>query len=127
MSDSDIKDAILLADAERIRAVLKRDRNGLEKMLCDDIVYTHSSGSEESKDDYIDKVVSGSYDYKAFDQLRMNFRVVEPFVFVNGENNVDIVRGGALNLLSGRYQMTWKREDGRWKLFSFCAAPIPRQ
>jgi ketosteroid isomerase-like protein len=118
--------ALWEADDERVAAVLARDRVRLDAILCDDLVYTHSSGSEESKLEYIERVVSGRYDYRAFEQLRRSLRLAGEFAFMNGENKVDIVRDGAMHHLSGRYQMVWRWQDARWRLHSFCAAPIPR-
>jgi ketosteroid isomerase-like protein len=125
MDTSDIHD-VIAADEERIRAVLARDRQGLERILCDELVYTHSSGSEEDKATYIERVASGTYDYRSFVQKRREFRTAGEFVFMHGDNEVDIVRGGQLHLLAGRYQMAWRREPGGWRLFSFTAAPILR-
>jgi hypothetical protein len=118
--------AVITADHERIRAVLARDRVALDLILCDELVYTHSSGSEEDKATYIERVVSGAYDYRSFQQIRRVFRIAQEFVFMHGDNEVDIVRNGELQLLAGRYMMVWRREGEDWRLFSFTAAPVAR-
>ena len=118
--------AVINADHERIRAVLARDRVALDLILCDELVYTHSSGSEEDKATYIERVVSGVYDYRSFQQIRRVFRIAQEFVFMHGDNEVDIVRNGELQLLAGRYMMVWRREGEDWRLFSFTAAPVAR-
>lgn len=117
---------VIAADEDRIRAVLTRDRAALERILCEELVYTHSSGSEEDKSVYIERVVSGVYDYRTFVQKRRSFRFAGEFAFMNGENEVDIVREGKLHELAGRYAMVWRRESDTWRLFSFTAAPIAR-
>ena len=117
---------VIAADEERIRAVLGRDRGGLERVLCEDLVYTHSNGSEEDQRTYIERVVTGQYDYKAFVQKRREFRFAGEFVFMHGDNEVDIVRDGNPQALAGRYTMAWRREATGWRLFTFHAAPIPR-
>jgi len=127
MNTNAIETEIVAVDEARIQAVLARDRLGLERVLCEELVYTHSNGSEEDKPTYVDRVVSGRYDYKSFVQKRRSFRFAGDFAFMNGENEVDIVRDGRLQQLAGRYTMVWRREAGSWRLFSFHAAPIPRR
>jgi ketosteroid isomerase-like protein len=127
MENFELISQVIAVDEERIRAVLGKDRAGLDRILCDDLVYTHSSGSEENKPVYIERVMSGVYDYRSFVQKRRDFRFAAEFIFMNGENEVDILRDGKLHELAGRYAMVWRRESGAWRLFSFTAAPIPRK
>jgi ketosteroid isomerase-like protein len=125
-STTAIESAIIAADVVRIRAVLGRDRAGLEAIMDDDLVYVHSSGAQESKAVYIDRVVGGTYDYKDFVIDTRSFRHAGGLVFVNGDNKVDIVRGGELLHLAGRYLMVWRGSGVSWRLHTFHAAPIPR-
>jgi ketosteroid isomerase-like protein len=127
MSEQAVEAQIVAVDDERIRAVLSRDRGALERVLSDALVYVHSNGVEDDKGRYLDRVASGHYDYRAFVQRRRSFRIAGDFVFMNGENAVDIVRDGAIQHLAGRYTIAWRREGGVWRLYSFHAAPIPRQ
>jgi ketosteroid isomerase-like protein len=123
---TEIQAEIIAADDARIAAVIGRDRAGLDAIMADDLIYVHSSGAQEDKPTYIERVVSGHYDYKAFEITSRQFRVINDLVFVNGDNKVDIVRDGALKKLGGRYLMVWRKDAPVWRLVTFHAAPIPR-
>jgi ketosteroid isomerase-like protein len=117
---------IVVADQARIAALLSRDRRALEDILSDQLIYVHSSGREETKQLYVDRVAKGEYDYRSFVITRRDLRVLNDLVFDNGDSEVDIVVNGQLREIAGRYLMIWKKEDGRWQLFRFHSAPIPR-
>lgn len=124
--DAKTEQAILAADKARIAAVLGRNRAGLEAVMSDDLVYVHSSGPQEDKATYIDRIVSGHYQYKSFDIVSRSMHLIDGLVFDNGDNKVDIVRSGDLHKLAGRFLMVWRQEQGKWRLLRFHAAPIPR-
>lgn len=130
MSEADIAagiaDQIAVADRVRIAALLGRERKALDEILSDQLVYVHSSGREETKELYIDRVAKGEYDYRSFVITRRDLHVLNDMVFDNGDSEIDIVVNGNLREIAGRYLMVWKKEQGRWRLFRFHSAPIPR-
>ena len=121
-----VSNQIASADQARIAALLNRDRQALHDIISDDLIYVHSSGREETKELYVDRVAKGEYDYRSFVITRRDLRVLNDLVFDNGDSEIDIVVNGQLREIAGRYLMVWKREDGRWRLFRFHSAPIPR-
>ncbi|MDN5005488.1 nuclear transport factor 2 family protein [Bradyrhizobium sp. GCM10027634] len=121
-----VSNQIVSADQARIAALLNRDRQALQDIISDQLIYVHSSGREETKELYVERVAKGEYDYRSFVITRRDLRVLNDFVFDNGDSEIDIVVNGQLREIAGRYLMVWKREDGRWRLFRFHSAPIPR-
>ena len=53
-------DAVKALELERFQAQEKNDFAALERLLADDLVYTHSSGAVDSKASYIESLRSGS-------------------------------------------------------------------
>jgi ketosteroid isomerase-like protein len=117
---------IVAADRARVDALLGGDRQALGDILSDQLIYVHSSGREETKEVYVDRVAKREYDYRSFVITRRDLRALNDLVFDNGDSEVDIVVNGQLRQIAGRYLMVWKREAGRWRLFRFHSAPIPR-
>ena len=117
---------IVVADEARVAALLARDKVALDSVLSDDLVYVHSSGSEESKALYIERVTQGHYTYRSFVTVRRALVASDGLVFDNGDAEIDVVVSGSLRQVAGRYLMVWKKESGLWKLFRFHSSPIPR-
>ena len=121
-----VSDQIVIADRARIAALLSRDRRALQDIMSDQLVYVHSSGREETKELYLERVAKGEYDYRSFVITRRDLRVLNDLVFDNGDSEIDIVVNGKLREIAGRYLMVWKKENARWRLFRFHSAPILR-
>ena len=58
-----VEQQVLQAEKDRFAAMIKGDRPALEKLLADDLTYTHSSALFESKEQFIKSVTSGNIDY----------------------------------------------------------------
>lgn len=54
-------------ERQRFDAQVSRDLATLEKIFADDLIYTHSNGSEDSKTSYIESIRTGQSRYDAVD------------------------------------------------------------
>ena len=122
-----IESEIVAADSRRIDATIAADREGLSNILSDNLLYVHSSGREETKDVYIDKIATGHYDYRSFKITRRELKFHKDLVFDNGDSEVDIFVGDQIREIAGRYLMVWTNEGGQWRLLRFHSTTIPRQ
>src|SRR5437660_12926926 len=61
-----VREAVLHAESEWKTAVLKGDRSALEKLLSDDLSYTHSSSKTQTKEQFIQDV-GATTTYKSID------------------------------------------------------------
>lgn len=124
--NQELRSQIMAADEARIAALVSGDRQALENLLSDELIYVHSSGREEAKGLYIDLVTQRHYDYRSFVTVRRTLSAIDGLVFDNGDAEIDIVVNGNLRQIASRYLMVWKEENGLWKLFRFHASPIQR-
>ncbi|HYN04340.1 MAG TPA: nuclear transport factor 2 family protein, partial [Vicinamibacteria bacterium] len=60
----DTEKAVLAAHDKRIALTIAGDLTGLAAMMTDDLTYTHSSGVEESKAQFLEGLKSGKYLYR---------------------------------------------------------------
>ena len=90
MTDKDVIQAIEALDAKRSQAILNQDYKALEPFIGEDLCYVHSSSVQENKKQYLDKLGSGHYHYRALDVLQREFRVMGEVVLVNGDLRISV-------------------------------------
>lgn len=124
--DQALRSHIEAVDKRRISATIAGNREELEQVLSQHLVYVHSSGRQETKAQYIDKVVERHYDYRAFTVTERTLTPVGEVVLDNGDAAIDIVVGGVFRQLTSRFLMVWAKESGQWRLVRFHASPLPQ-
>lgn len=122
----DLQSQIEAIDQRRIKATTSGNRDELEQVLSPNLVYVHSSGRQESQIEYIDKVVTRHYDYRAFTVINRTLKPIGELVLDNGDACIDIVVGGVFRQLTSRFLMVWALEADRWRLVRFHASPSPQ-
>jgi ketosteroid isomerase-like protein len=111
-------------DAESLRAIdaswndlrLKADVVGLDRLLADDWLLTHSDGRVQDKKDYLQELSSRSRSNQAIENEDVNIRHYGGTAVVTGTS----VQAGTSNGLpwSGRFRYTrvWILREGRWQM-----------
>ena len=115
-SDEAIAAEVLKAEEERCRAVEETDWDALAKVLGDDFVYTHSTGKNETKDEWMTgirsrrrAIVRSNLKVRPFGDIALLSgtsvnRYAEPF-------DGDSFFGSVLDVLQ-----VWVKRDGAWRL-----------
>ena len=62
-------------ERQRFEAQVKKDYTFLEKVFADDLVYTHGSGLQNTKTEYIQSIKDGKSQYGKIDVDALNVRV----------------------------------------------------
>src|SRR5688572_25532388 len=70
------EDSVKQAETEWAKAVVKKDYAVLEKVLADDMAYTHSDGRLDTKKDYIESLKSGKQTYDAAEHQSIDVRML---------------------------------------------------
>ena len=60
--DGDIE-RVALAINDLSQAMVNRDRTALQNLMMEELTYGHSSGKIENKQEFIDEVVNGDFDF----------------------------------------------------------------
>ena len=93
VTDSKADKEVLAAMDAWKQATLKKDAGALEKLLHDDLTYSHSSGKTETKADVIKSVTTGKATVEAIDFSGTTVRVYGNTALVKGKvdirNNTD--------------------------------------
>jgi len=115
---------ILKLDEERSRAMIAADAAALERLMSDDIVYTHSSGRLDSKESFIASIASGTVKYRRVQRKDVMFTVREGFAVLTGAAEIDVETGGRLLNLNLRFTNVWERTPKGWRQIAWQSTPI---
>jgi ketosteroid isomerase-like protein len=57
------------------QAVIKQDKAALERLLADDLTYTHANGRTQDKREYIAAITKGPGNYESFKESEIKIRM----------------------------------------------------
>jgi hypothetical protein len=119
---ADVKEAVLSAEQAWKEAVLKGDRNTLDKLLGDDLSYTHSSSKTQTKEQFIQDITGGGTVYKSIEFDNTKLREYGSVVVMNQSVMITTVQTGVSHLY---LTIVWAQQAGRWQMVSRQATKLP--
>ena len=113
---ADDKADVESAAKDLAQAQMKKDKATLEKLLSDDIVYSHSSGMRETKAEHIKAVMNPKNRYTNIDYKETSVRVYgnTAVLITKATFSVDNDGKKADNVLS--MMQTWVKRPSGWQL-----------
>jgi ketosteroid isomerase-like protein len=112
-------------EAKRYQAMTDADTETLAELFSDDLVYTHSDASSDSKQSYLDRLASGYFDYGVIDHPETSVVVRGDCALVFGDMRGEVVIAGQKRVLNSRSLAVWGRENGNWVLLAFQPTKYP--
>ncbi len=101
-----------------VAAVKSTDFGKLNAMYADDLVYTHSTGSSESKSEYLTKLKSGAQKYATLDYSDMKVRTWGNAAVVTAQLRMTGATKGVPFDNTLLVTHVWIKQGGSWKLVS---------
>ncbi len=123
-TSSDVQ-AVLAAEDRRYRAMQDADLQVLEELCADALSYTHSSGTRDTKGEYLAKVGSGYYVYRRIDHPVERLEVAGDTAVVVGRMTADITVQGTPKTIDNLSLAVWTRASGDWRLLAYAPTPLP--
>lgn len=120
----DVEKAVSTVESQWRQAVLEGNRGLLASLMADDITYTHSSSLTQSKNQFIESVVSGSTKYQGIDFQTAQMRQYGNTVIVIHDAIITTAQTGVAHLYLTH---VWSRQNGRWQMVSRQATKIPAE
>jgi hypothetical protein len=119
---------VLQAEKDRFAAMIKADRPALEKLLADDLTYTHTTALFESKEQFIKSVTSGTIDYVSIvpSESDWKVRINGNTAIVNGIAAVNVIDTGKDIKIKIRYTTIHTNRGGTWQLQAWQATRFPQ-
>ena len=124
MSDI-IKAEIKKLEDRRFQAMIDSDFGTLDKLLGDDLIYTHSSGQSDTRAEYIALCKKGVFKYLNIERPIENMQVYGETVVVTGHAKMDVLIEGKRKLLNSRYTNVWIKGAKGWQMVAWQSTPIP--
>ncbi|MGH3261129.1 MAG: nuclear transport factor 2 family protein [Trebonia sp.] len=112
-------------EAKRYRAMTDGDIDTLAKMFSADLVYTHSDASSDSKQEYLDKLASGFFDYDVIEHTETSIAVHGDCALVFGDMRGEVRIDGQLRMLNSKCLAVWGRDNDNWTLLAFQPTKYP--
>lgn len=88
-----IQVAVGQLDNDRVKAMLQGDTAALDRICADDLIYTHSDGTVETKAKWIESIRSGKQRYERFDRDDVQVHVYGGAAVVTGRSQVKVFSG----------------------------------
>jgi hypothetical protein len=103
-------------EARRFRAMTEADVATLDRLLSDDLVYTHASGWRQTKAEFLASIRSGELIYHSFAAANFQAKAYGNMILVTGRASGKVrSRGEELNV-ELLYLEAYVKQDGRWQL-----------
>ena len=99
-----------------IAAVKKNDIGGVSNFLADDLVYTHSTGIVESKQEYLAKLKAGHQKYTAIELIDPKIRTFGDTAVINTQARMTGATKGVPFDNTLFLMQVWVKQGGSWKL-----------
>ena len=117
--------AVLALDEARFDAQVAGDKARLEELLADELHYTHSNASVDTKASYIDSIISGRVNYRQIDRSGQNATVFGDAAVCTGSATLHVTAGGHDRSLNLRFTDVWVRRSGAWQMVAWQSSLLP--
>ena len=116
MSEAEIRGL----EDERFRAMVSADEAALQRLLSDQLVYTHSNASVDSKASLIESIRTRR-PYQKIESPEREVRLFGDTAVVSGQARIDL----GTRTLNARYTDVWVKGKDGWQIVAWQSTPIP--
>jgi ketosteroid isomerase-like protein len=122
-------DAVKALELQRFQAMEKNDFAALDRLLADDLVYTHSSGAVDSKAAYIDSLKSGRARYLRIVPEDLKVRALGDTVLIHGKGAFTLETNTSGQKAENKFTLSfldvWQKRKGAWQMIAWQSARLP--
>ena len=118
-------DMIIALDKERMQAMADKDVGKLKQLLCQSLVYTHSSARLDTKDSLIGAMESGATVYKSVVASNVEAQDLGNVVVLTGEAQIEVHTGGKALDFGVRFTDVYENQDGAWRMVAWQSTKLP--
>jgi ketosteroid isomerase-like protein len=119
-ADQEIRDL----EAQRFHAMEKADVEALDRILSDDLVYTHANGLRQTKFDVIGTLGSSDMKYESIAPYDIRVRIYNDTAIVTGRATIKIKARGEEESFEICYLDVYVKQEGRWQMAAWQSSRI---
>ena len=114
-------DDVRQVEAEWARALVAADVSALDALYADDLVYVHSNGAVDTKEQWLDLIGSGRVDFSSAKPRNTMVRTYGDSAVVNALYD-SVLNGTSMAI---QYVTVFVKDDGRWRIVTQQTATLP--
>ena len=118
-------EAVRAADAGRIRALLAADFATVDRLLADELSYTHSNAKVDAKAAYLAPLLSGRTRYQRLEPSEVSIRVYGETAILTGRMLSVALVAGSESRTDLRFTSVWILRDARWQMAAWHSTRVP--
>lgn len=103
-------------ETKRFQAMEKVDVATLNRILSDDMIYTHSTGLRQTKAELIGALGSGDLKYEAINPSDVRVRIFDATAVVTGRVSIRVKSAGNEQNFKLCYLDVYVKQEGRWQM-----------
>jgi len=116
---------IIELDKKRMTAMAQKDVAALKGMLCKGLVYTHSSGRQDTKESLFANMESGSTVYTSVVPSEVKAQDLGNAVVLTGVAAISVNSNGKPNSFKVRFTDVYENQNGTWRMVIWQSTKIP--
>ena len=110
---------IIELDRQRMAAMAAKDISKLDRIIADDLIYTHSSARVDTKKTLIGAMESGTTVYTAVEPSDVVAQDLGDAVVLTGIAAISVNSGGAPNSFRVRFVDVYANRGGQWQMVTW--------
>jgi hypothetical protein len=115
---------IIDLDKKRMTAMAQKDVATLKQILCNGLIYTHSSARMDTKASLIGAMESGSTVYTSVEPSNVVAQDLGNAVVLTGEAAISVMANGNPNSFRVRFTDVWENQAGTWRMVTWQSTKI---
>ena len=112
-------------DRQRMSAMAQKDIAALNKLIADDLVYTHSSARLDTKESLIGAMESGRTVYTAVVPSDVKAQDLGDTVVLTGNARISVNSGANAMNFGVRFTDVWVNKSGQWQMVAWQSTRTP--
>jgi len=120
----DVADEVRKVEQRRVEALTSRDYATLEKLLGDDLTYTHSNGRFENKTQFLNSLRSGDLEYRLMQHADVQVRPYGDTAVMTGRSRLNVISKAHHLEVPIRFTLVYVKRAGDWQLVAWQSAPL---
>jgi hypothetical protein len=120
--------ALIQAEKDRFAAMINYNEAALNKLLADDLTYTHSNANMQTKAQFMADLKSGAIDYVSIQPSEGDWkvRINGTSAIVNGVAAVNVIDHGNNLKFKIRYTNDHVNRGGSWQMVNWQSTRFPQ-
>jgi ketosteroid isomerase-like protein len=111
-------------ETQRFRAMERVDVATLNRILSDDLIYTHANGLHQTKAELIGDLGSGDMKYESITPEDIRVRLYNETAAVTGRASIKIKAGGEEQSFKICYLDVYVKQDSRWQMVAWQSSRV---